>query len=97
MEHRIMAENKVLTRDEAIPNNILPTGRKLGIFPVKSTGMFSIKYDDDKNGGSIPNRYNGKYTGLSQAKRDLIKFLNELWDVSDSSTKKKPSNDAISR
>jgi hypothetical protein len=92
-----MEESEVLTRDKAIPHNVLPTGRKVGIVPVKGSGMVTIAYVDNKQGGSIPDRYTGRYTGLSMANKDLKKFVTEFWDLSDSSQKKKPLADAVRR
>lgn len=91
-----MAESEVLTRDAAIPKNVLPTGRALGIVPVKGAGRYMLSYVDGKP-GSLPDQYTGTYTGISQAERDLKRFLNDLWDVSDKATKKKPLSDAVSR
>jgi hypothetical protein len=91
-----MAESEVLTRDKAIPQNILPTGRKLGVVPVKGKGLYALAYMDEKP-GSLPDQYKGTYTGLSQATKDLKKFVHDLWDVSDQATKKKPLSDAVSR
>jgi hypothetical protein len=96
MEHLTMAENEVLTRDAAIPERVLPTGRKLGVLPVKGAGMFTIHYVDGKP-GMLPEKYSGRYTGLLAAEDALEKFLHELWDVSDSATKKKPVADAVRR
>jgi hypothetical protein len=91
-----MAENEVLTRDKAIPEYVLPTGRKLGIVPVRGSGHYQIAYVDGKP-GSLPEKYAGRYTGQARAKRDLELFLNDLWDISDKATKKKPLSDAVSR
>jgi len=91
-----MAESEVLTRDKAIPENVLPTGRKLGILPVKGSGRYMLAYVDGKP-GSLPDQYTGTYTGVSQAERDLKRFVSALWDVSDKATKKKPLSDAVSR
>jgi len=91
-----MAENDVLTKDTAAPKNVLPTGRKLGIVPVKGSGHVQITYVDGKP-GSLPERYTGRYTGMTSAEKDLKQFVNDLWEISDKATKKKPLSDAVSR
>lgn len=96
-----MEENEVnvLTRDKAVSQNILPTGRKVGVTPVRGTAFVSIGYVDGKP-GKVPDEYQGMYTGIAQAQKDINKFVNELWNVSDNATKqaKKPlSNNAVSR
>lgn len=89
-----MAESEVLTRDKAIPENILPTGRKLGIVPVKTGhGLYEITYTDGK-GGVVPNDLVGRFTGTRWAQDALNRFLEEMWDMSDKASKKK---DAVSR
>ena len=96
------SNNEVLTREKAIPEGVTPTGRKLGVFPVKGTALYEIKYVDNKP-GSIPFEYDGFYTGLIHAQRDLDRFLGKLWDASDAVVEKrrKPlaqsNNNAVSR
>jgi hypothetical protein len=81
-------ENEVLTREKAQPQNILPTGRKIGIQHVKGTSMYKLHYLD--GAGELPDRYKSFYTGISQANKDLKQFVSEFWDISDkASTKKK--------
>lgn len=84
---------EVLTRDKAVPKGILPTGRTIGIKAIKGSGLFEIKYIDDKP-GDVPDKYAGKYTGLTQATRHMNEFLNDFWDLSDKSAsrKKQPIN-----
>lgn len=93
-----MAESsEVLTRDKAIPDNILPTGRKVGPIPVRGTAFFTIGYVDGK-AGKVPEEYQGNYTGIRQAEKDIKRFVRELWDVSDKAQSKKPlANNAVGR
>jgi hypothetical protein len=51
----------------------------------------------DGKPGSLPERYTGRYTGMTSAEKDLRQFVNDLWEISDKATKKKPLSDAVSR
>ena len=84
-----MAENEVevLSRDKAEKENILPTGRKVGIKHLRGTSMYYLTYVDGK-AGDIPSEYQSKFTGLQSAERELRRFVRELWDVSDRSTRR---------
>lgn len=90
------SEVEVLTRDKAVPQNILPTGRKVGPIPVRGSSMFTIGYVDDKP-GKVPEEYQGRYTGIKQAEKDIQRFVRELWDVSDNAKQKKPLSNAVGR
>lgn len=94
-----MEESEVLTKDKAVPQNILPTGRKVGMVHSKGSGRVTIGYVDGKP-GKLPEEYQGEYTGLSQAERDIKRFVKALWDVSEKAQTKKPlstNNNAVSR
>jgi hypothetical protein len=83
-----MAEIEVLTREKAAPQNILPTGRTVGVLPIKGSGRVKLSYVDGKP-GDLPAEFKGEYTGRSMAMRDLARFVNLLWDVSDDQKPKK--------
>ena len=94
-----MAENsEVLTRDKAEPQYILPTGRTVGPIPVRGTAFYTIGYVDGKP-GKVPEEYQGNYTGIRKAEKDVQRFVRDLWDVSDKAQTKKPlaNNNAVSR
>lgn len=82
-----MAEVEVLTRDKAIREGVLPTGRKVGIVPIRGYNLYEIKYIDGN--GEIPDAYKSRYTALHYADKELKRFLNDFWDISDKATRKK--------
>jgi len=82
------AIDEVLTKEKALPLNILPTGRKVGVAHVRGTGMYELKYVDGK-GGEVPDEYKSRYTGTHYAMAAAKKFVKELWDISEKASKKK--------
>lgn len=91
-----MAENdsEVLTRDKAVPHGILPTGRKIGVIPVRGVTMYQIGYVDGKP-GTIPDEYSSKFTSIVYAEREAHRFVSDFWDVSDKASSK-PKNKTLS-
>jgi hypothetical protein len=83
-----MAESEVLTRENAAPKNILPTGRKVGVMPVRGSGRYRLGYVDSKP-GALPAEYQGEYTGIHYAEQALQRFVTLFWDMSDNEQKKK--------
>lgn len=80
-----MVENEaptVITREPSIADNVLPTGRRLGVVPVRNTAMYQINYVDGK-GGELPDDYKGRFTSIRYAQNELSRFVASLWDVSD--------------
>lgn len=96
-----MEENEVLTRAECAKANVLPTGRKLGVLPVRHTAMYQINYVDGK-GGELPSECKSRFTSIRYAENELSRFVNSLWDVSDKASSKSKktitlnSNNAVS-
>lgn len=82
-----MEENEVLTKEKAAPLGILPTGRKVGVKHTRGVGMYEIKFDDDK-GGEVPDELKGRYTGIHYAQRELKRYVEAMWDMSDSIARK---------
>ena len=72
----------VLTREAASKEGVLPTGRKVGIVHVKGTSMYELAYVDSK-GGPISDEYRGRFTSLHYAQRELQRYVDDLWDISD--------------
>lgn len=92
-------ENVVLTREAAVKENVLPTGRKVGAHQIRGTNLYEVKYVDSIS-GNIPYPYSGKYTSLRYAEDQAKRYVNDLWDISDKASKKKalPLNqNAVSR
>lgn len=83
-----MAETEILTREKAAPQNILPTGRTVGLAHVRGSGRYKLAYVDGK-AGELPKEFAGEYTGINAASRDLARFVSTLWDISDEASKKK--------
>jgi hypothetical protein len=83
-----MAEVEVLTRATSVPQNILPTGRQVGIKHTRGVGMYEIKYIDGKP-GDLPDEYKGRYTGIQFAEKSIKRLVNTFWDISDKAAKKK--------
>jgi hypothetical protein len=94
-----MDENELLVREKAAPLNITPTGRKLGVIPVKGSNMYRVAFVDGK-AGDLPDAYAGKYTALHYATAAMKDYVSKFWDQSEASqsNKKKPlSLNAVSR
>lgn len=72
----------VIVRAPSVEDNVLPTGRKVGVVPVRNTTMYKLDYVDGK-GGEMPDEYKGRFTSLRYAETELRRFVNALWDVSD--------------
>jgi hypothetical protein len=79
---------EVLTRAKGLKEQLLPTGRKLGVVPVRGLSMYQLAYSDGK-GGEIPDEYKSKFTSYAYAQRELNRFLVDFWDVSDRAQSKK--------
>jgi len=77
---------EVLTRQEAIGKDLLPTGRKVGVVSVPGTAMLKIAFLDGP--GTLPDKYAGKFTSRIRAGVEMKKYLAEFWDVSDAATRK---------
>ena len=81
-------KEEILTSEKGMKENLLPTGRKLGVVPVKGFSMYKIAYVDGK-GGEIPAQYASNFTTLTYATRELKRFLFDLWAVSDKVSSKR--------
>ena len=80
-----MAESdlpQVISRQPSVEDGILPTGRQVGVVPVRNRAMYQLSYIDGK-GGELPDEYKGMFTSLTYAYTALRRFCNDLWDVSD--------------
>jgi hypothetical protein len=86
-------EVQVLTREYAMPLNLTPMGRELGIVPIPASSMWRIGYVDGK-GGNVPFELASHFTSLRYAQNNLTLYLLKLWDMSDS---KKRTPNAVSR
>lgn len=74
---KIIATNK----QEGLKYSITSTGRQLGILPSPDkSGLYVIKYIDGKP-GAIPERLQGRYTGIRFAKEHVDAFVGETWDL----------------
>lgn len=73
---KIVATNKA----EGLKHSITATGRQLGIVPAPQHGLFVIKYVDGKP-GALPEKLQGRYTGVRFAKEHIDAFVAETWDL----------------
>lgn len=73
---------EVLQRQPSIENGVLPTGRRVGVVPVRNRAMYQLAYVDGK-GGELPDEYKSNFTSIAYAQKALFQFCNDLWDVSD--------------
>lgn len=81
------APAKVLSRDEAITSNTTPTGRVLGVKMLGEYGLYKVKYVDGR-GGEVPAEVNGLYTKGEYARADMLRYLSEMWDMSEEAANK---------
>jgi hypothetical protein len=81
-------QTQVLTRSTALPKNILPTGRQVGVVPVRGSKFYELSYVDGKP-GTLPKEYQSRYTGIRYAENELKRFVTDFWDLSDKQTVKK--------
>lgn len=94
MKDLIMANDNDLvakTKEEGLEHNITATGRRLGIAPVKGLALYRIGFVDGKQGGALPAKLSGMYTGHKTAQLDLSTFIAETWDLAAEATPKKRS------
>lgn len=91
----IMEENEVLTKDKGLKENLLPTGRKLGIVLVPGTSLYRIKFVDNKQ-GDVPQEYSGKYTSRVYAEKDLKDYVESFWTMSESVSQKQQNKKTLS-
>jgi hypothetical protein len=82
-----MEENEILTRDKAAPLGILPTGRKVGVTHSRGVGMYELKFTDEK-GGELPDEIKGRFTGIHYAQKELKRYVEAMWDISDNAARK---------
>jgi len=73
--------------EEGLEHGITATGRQLGIVSAKTHGLFKIQYIDGK-AGTLPEKIQGRYTGIRFAKQDLDNFIRETWKIAEEHTKK---------
>ena len=67
-----------LGRDQAIKEGITPTGRKVGVGKVANTALFRIQFVDEKP-GKLPAPYDGAYTKVELAAKDMVTYLEGAW------------------
>lgn len=53
--------------------NTLPSGKKLGIYKVANTALYTIAFT---SGGELPAELSGAYTDAYQAQRAIERYLN---------------------
>jgi hypothetical protein len=87
-DSELISEDEVLTREVGIRNNVLPTGRKLGVVPDRQHGLFWIRWIDGKQGG-IPDEIASAWTSPARAQEAIQNYVTRFWNISDNSTKKK--------
>jgi hypothetical protein len=81
------ANEKVQNREEALKENLTPTGRKYGIFLCSNSTLFKIGFADNKP-GDIPDTLKGLWTKAEWAQKEIQKHLTQMWDMSDHITNK---------
>jgi hypothetical protein len=66
------------TLEEGLKYGVTSTGRQLGVVPTETHGMWRIRYIDGRT-GSMPEKLQGKYTGVKHALHDLNDFITKTW------------------
>lgn len=85
---------EVLTRAKGLLNNISPTGVQYVIEPVP-TGQALYRIRSKNKTGPEVIDLAGTFTSVSKAQTILTKYLNEVWEYSDSvAAKSKSKRDA---
>lgn len=69
-----------LTRENCLPNNIGPNGRKYLIFLKANTSLMSIMAEDKQ---VVPDEMRGMWTDVARADAHIKKVLKDQWDYSD--------------
>lgn len=73
---------------EGLAHGVTATGRQLGIVGAKIHGLYKIQYIDGRP-GSLPEKLQGRYTGIKYAQLDLDRFIKETWDFAEENTPKR--------
>lgn len=81
------ASEETLNRENAIKDNVTPTGRKYGVFLCQNSMLFKIAFADSKP-GDIPSHLAGLWTKAEWAQNEIQKHLEKMWDMSDHVTSK---------
>ena len=92
------SEDKVLTREEGIASNTVPTGRVLAV-NLRSP-FYMIQFADGK-GGTLPDELQGLFTNEVRASEVLTGYVTRFWDISDGAKRTKlklpvPTTNAVS-
>lgn len=77
----------VLNRDQAMQENMTPTGRKLGVVLEKQFGLYRVEYID-KKGGELPAEFKGRFTKSMYARQAIDRYLKDMWDMNDAAVVK---------
>lgn len=73
---------------EGLQHGVTSTGRQLGVVTTADHGLWRIRYIDGKP-GNLPERLQGRYTGVKFAQFDLDTFVEETWRIAAEKTPKR--------
>lgn len=77
----------VVTRDQAIRDLVTPAGKKLGIYPVRNSALYTVAFT---SGGELPKELkNQKFTDTTLAAREARKYLERAWEEAQNKSAKK--------
>jgi hypothetical protein len=73
-----------LTRDDAINQLITPNGKKIKIFHVKNSALYSVGFT---SGGELPSELDQKWTAPYLAEKAARAYVQKRWDENDKPSK----------